>query len=259
MTLTQQPRTAGAVAPSLIRLTDPSFAEVDLVCFAAAGEPAARFHGWAEHVPESVALFAAERPSRGRRSSEPVEARLTNLVEEASRDIGQCCSRPVILVGHSVGSLVAHAVAHELETRGISVRAVVSCHGRSPSDGRPIPWVTMSDQALIDEIIAARPGSAGIFDRPDFVEVILPALRADLALYENRDRPAPTVNAPVIAFAGVSDPLVKPADIWRWREVTSGAFLGHTVQGGHFQPTDDPGQFVHVVTSSIRAIVQEPT
>jgi surfactin synthase thioesterase subunit len=234
------------MSTSLVRFGGTEGVAVDLVCFPAAGEPAGRFSVWRDLLPATVGLVASERKGRGRRMGERPTSDLAEVADEAAAEIEDHRARPVLLLGHSAGSLVAHAVASRLEAGGhVPIVGVVACHGRSPVIDRPIPWATMADGPLADEIVGARPSVAPLFARADFAALFANAIRADLSLYRLGSGPhVRPIASPIVAVGGKGDTVVDPPDVWRWREATTGAFVGCLVNGGHFAPAEDAPAFL---------------
>jgi surfactin synthase thioesterase subunit len=85
---------------------------------------------------------------------------------------------------------------------------------------------------------------------PDLVEILMPALRADLAVYDTyRHQPAPPLEWPIHALGGLSDPTVRHADLEAWQAHTTGAFTIHALPGDHF--------FIHCATAQVLRIVED--
>lgn len=233
-------RIGSRLSPSLVRYGDPATVEVELVCFPAAGEPASRFAAWRPHLDARFGLVAVERAGRGRRMAEPPQPDLESIVREVVSELATSTQHPLVLVGHSAGSLVAHAVTAALESTPMEVLGVVACHGRSPTIDRPIPWSALDDDALVAAVRNGRPAAGSLLDRADFVDVFLPAFRADLSLYERTESACAPVSVPLIALGGCDDALVPPPDIRRWRDASKGTFVSQILSGDHFVPVDEP-------------------
>lgn len=73
-------------------------------------------------------------------------------------------------------------------------------------------------------------------DNRALLDLVLPALRADLRVYDTFPLIGPTPLAlPILALGGESDPVVSCEQILAWREPTT-TFAAHFFAGGHFFP-----------------------
>ena len=71
------------------------------------------------------------------------------------------------------------------------------------------------------------------------MRTLLPALRADYAVLEtHRPAPQPALDCPIVACAGVDDPVVDAVGLQRWAELTAGASSICRWPGGHFYLID---------------------
>jgi medium-chain acyl-[acyl-carrier-protein] hydrolase len=70
---------------------------------------------------------------------------------------------------------------------------------------------------------------------PTVLEMILPAVRADLSVKEScKYRPEQPLDVPVTVIASTRDPQAPRELQDRWRDQTTAAFGLHTLAGGHF-------------------------
>jgi pyochelin biosynthetic protein PchC len=225
---------------TLHRIHNPAGATTTLVAMAGAGEPVSRFRSWSAHLPGEVSLVGVERPGHGTRLDERPTSDLDALAEEVAGAIQTAGLRSVVLVGHSAGSLIAHAAARLLRRRGHPLRGVVALNGRSPTVDAPIVWLDLDDRALADDVARLRPASAGLLARSDVRALFLPSIRADLELYR-RSGPAPApIDVPVVAVGGRQDALVPPMHVWPWRDATTDHAVSTIVDADHFSVLDEP-------------------
>jgi medium-chain acyl-[acyl-carrier-protein] hydrolase len=67
------------------------------------------------------------------------------------------------------------------------------------------------------------------------MDIVLPSLRADFALYESyRYSSGPPLNCPISTFGGLNDQRVKHNDLEAWRDQTSVSFSIRMFPGDHF-------------------------
>ncbi|MEI5006257.1 thioesterase domain-containing protein [Streptomyces sp. PmtA] len=156
-----------------------------LVCLPHAGGTAGSFAGWAGLLPAGTELIAVQYPGRQDRiAEEPVRemAGMADLLAEALRPL---LDRPMLLFGHSMGTGLAYEVAGRLErTDGFVMDHVFV-------SARPAPHRIDGEhrhRLTDDELVAAmrRLGGpdAAVYDHTALLPLILPPLRADLALLD---------------------------------------------------------------------------
>ena len=187
-----------------------------LFCFPYAGGSPASFAGWQQHLPHEVAVCPVRlRP-------EPTIGKMAEALAEA---IQPYTNRPFAYYGHSMGAAVAFELAQLVKPRALYVSGARAPKFRRNWTPPPEP----SDAELLAELKRLQ-------ELPDEVApLILPALRADTALYRNyiyQDRPP--LECPIHAFGGADDPNVKPEHVEAWREHTLCAFSMRLFPGGHF-------------------------
>lgn len=84
---------------------------------------------------------------------------------------------------------------------------------------------------------------------PDLVEILMRALRADLAVFDTyRHRPAPPLDWPIHVLAGLADPTVSHAGLEAWQAHTTAVCTIHALPGDHF--------FIHRATAQVLRIVE---
>jgi surfactin synthase thioesterase subunit len=144
---------------------------------------------------------------------------------------------PYAFLGHSLGALMGFELARELARRRQTgpLRLFVSgC--RAPQIPNPDPpRHGLPDAAFIAELRRLKGTPPELLNNADLMELTLPMLRADFALYETytyaSDEP---LNLPISAFAGQHDREVPPNDIAAWRAQARGTFVLRILPGDHF-------------------------
>ena len=67
------------------------------------------------------------------------------------------------------------------------------------------------------------------------MEIVLPLLRADFAVYETYVYASePPLNCPISTFGGLQDRNVSHGDLEAWRDQTTGSFSSRMFPGDHF-------------------------
>lgn len=219
-------------------IPDDEQADVRLFCFPHAGGGAAAYRLWARLLGPSIDLCAIQYPGRANRLNEPPLDRMQVLVENVLAHLRPQLDRPFAFFGHSMGSIVAAEVCRALHRDGEPLPVQLFVSGRRPP-GRPdvnAPLRHLSDAAFLAEI-ERRYGSipAEIASEPDLLALLLPALRADIAMIEtHRPEVRAPLDCPILAMGGSDDPLTPPEHLEDWASETRGEFGMRMFPGGHF-------------------------
>jgi medium-chain acyl-[acyl-carrier-protein] hydrolase len=94
--------------------------------------------------------------------------------------------------------------------------------------------------ALATDLLIARLRRLGgtpeaVLREPELMAMLLPIVRADLAVNEAEDhRPEPPLDCPIVAFGGSHDERCRQDELLAWRDHTRGAFTHQIFPGGHF-------------------------
>ena len=208
--------------PWLINSKPNRRASVRLFCFPYAGGGDSIFRSWQQSLSDTIEVCAVQLPGRGSRISEPSCTQINELVWATGRAIAPYLDKPFALFGHSMGALIAFELARHLrgEYSAQPVHLFVS--------GRPSPQ-TMSESFDLDQV------DTESLEDPELMELMLPILRADLALCESYSfTPQPPFRFPITAFGGLADYGVPRHCLEEWREHTTGSFVLRLFPGDHF-------------------------
>lgn len=212
-------------------------AALRLFAFPHAGGGAAAFRAWTGKLPRNVALLAAHLPGREGRVSEPPFDRMAPLIEALGRAIEPHLAAPFAFLGHSMGAAVAFELARWLRRHGLPAPAALFVSGaRAPRFRRNYtPPPDPDDAGLVEELRRLEGAPPEALADPGFVKLILPALRADSALYRHYVyAEEPPLDCAIHAYGGLDDPNISRVQLEAWREETTGAFTLRMLPGGHF-------------------------
>jgi pyochelin biosynthesis protein PchC len=232
-----------------------------LICFPHAGAGASYFHSLSGRLAGALQPLAVQYPGRQDRRREPAARSIPELADRIGEALGGAgAARPVALLGHSLGALVAYEVARRLEERAGTRPLVLFASGRrAPSIHRP-ETVTGDDgdASLMTELRRVGGPDQSLFAEPELLEMALPALRADYAMLRHyRDAPErPALGLPITALTGDRDPVTSEDDARAWERHTTGAFELAVFPGGHFFLTDEPAGPAATIIGRVRALVE---
>jgi len=154
-------------------------------------------------------------------------------VIESATDQAAALPAPV-LVAHSYGAYVAHAVACNLTERG-TPPATLIVTGASAPELLSVPPVT-SPAEVATYLDDTDPTALATAPSPDWREVVIETTANDLRLLRGLTPPATALTCPVSAIRGSRDELTTDESIALWSNATNGSFTTHTVPGGHSAP-----------------------
>ncbi|MCX4750475.1 thioesterase domain-containing protein [Kitasatospora sp. NBC_01287] len=223
--------------------TDPA-GGVRLYCLPHAGGAASAFRPWLGRL-DGVSVRPLQPPGRESRARETPHVRMGPLVAELAEVVlGDARDAPYAVYGHSLGALVGFELIHEIRRLGgpPPVRFLVSgCSAPQWPDepGDPFtttdPEIDMTDNQIVALLRLLGGTPEQFLSNPMVLRMILPAIRADLAVKcAYRYEPRPPLEVPITTIAGRTDPRAGVASIAAWREQTVRRFQAHVLHGGHF-------------------------
>ncbi|MBK8323392.1 MAG: thioesterase [Betaproteobacteria bacterium] len=237
-------------------------ASVRLFCFAHAGGGAAAYRLWHRGLPGQVEVCAIQLPGRANRFREPALRSIPAIVEGLLPSVLPQLDRPYAFFGHSMGSMIAFALAHELVQRGAPVPAHLFMSGRRGPrvpDTEP-PLHALSDADFVSELLRRYGGiPAEVLAEPELMDLLLPSLRADIhALETYRPHGRSPLPCPVTAYGGAEDSLNPPEHLDAWRGETGAAFRARTFAGGHFYLEAKRDELLADIAETLRAMPVAP-
>jgi medium-chain acyl-[acyl-carrier-protein] hydrolase len=245
--------------PWIMRFQPRPAPALRMFCFHHAGGGASGYRPWASALPAEVEICAVQLPGREGRLREQPYQRLSALVPVVSGVLEPLLDRPFVFFGHSLGALLAFEVARELARTGRPRPLHLYLSGRrAPTRPEPGPKLShLPADALVAEVRRRWDGiPAMVLDEPELLQLLLPTLRADIALVETYAYVAgDALDCPISCFGGVDDPSLREADIAHWRDQTQAAFSHRMFPGGHFFVQSNREQVLTVVRDGLRTLL----
>jgi medium-chain acyl-[acyl-carrier-protein] hydrolase len=230
-----------------------------LVCLPHAGGSVADFAPWAAHLPTEVEVLPVQLPGRHQRAKEPPFERMAPLVEALGEAMPTEDISPLAVFGHSMGGLLGFELARWLRRQGRpqpAILIVAAC----PAPQLPPRLPPLHDLPDGELLAAVRGRFAGIpsqvAEHEELIRLVLPVLRADLALVETYCHvDEPPLNCPVLVMGGADDPCVPAAELAAWRAQTCGQFSLRLFPGGHFFWHEEPAAFLRLIAGRLRPLL----
>lgn len=235
-------------------LPEKSTADTALLVLPHAGGNAHAYADWRDLLPPGVRLLIGQYPGRGARFADPLPESIDDLAGPIVESLPDAAN--LVVLGHSMGSLVAFEVARRLTERGTPPKALIASACRAPHlpNQAPVFPATLDDDALVAAIKARGGTQDGILDEPELREIILPAIRADFAVDDDYRHFGETALAcPIAVIGGEADPIVPVETLATWTTATTAAVTVQTLPGDHFYFQQQLPEFLALVTSVIDA------
>jgi medium-chain acyl-[acyl-carrier-protein] hydrolase len=210
-------------------------AALRLICVPHAGGGVDTFRGWSERLP-TAEVSVVQLPGRGTRLREPLVESAVVAADRIVESLASVPAYPTVLFGHGAGALIAFEVARRLEHLHWPVLALFVSGRRGPAIPDSAPRLSdlpledfVAEMLGRDELIPA----AALADREQ-LQLLLPALRADLAMMDNyRYQSGAPLRCPIVACGGSGDADASRSGMEAWKMETRGRFSLHTFSGGH--------------------------
>ena len=228
---------AGHVAAGALRL----------FCFPHAGGGGAAYRAWAESLPRSVAVVPMRTPRRNT---------MAELVAALCDSIEAHLDEPFAFFGHSMGAVVAFELARLLRRRNQPApRMLVASGARAPQFRRGhVPPPEPSEAQFVEALRRLEGTPREVLDNPNLMQLILPALREDAAIYRNYIyAEEPPLDCPIRAYGGAEDPNVRREHLEGWAIETTAVFAVRVFPGGHFYLRTDRQEFLAALARDLTA------
>lgn len=213
--------------------------DLRLFCFHHAGVGAAVYRPWALQMRPDVEVCAIELPGRGSRLGEAPLESVSDMVTALLPRLRPELDRPFAFFGHSMGAVLAFETAAALVAAGHAAPGHLFVSGRRPPH-MPDPHSPLSELADAEFVVEINRRYGGIrpelLAHPDVMELLLPALRADIrALDRHRPaRPTHPLPCPITAMGGDLDGVTPIDHLEAWRPLTAATFTLKQYPGDHF-------------------------
>lgn len=229
-----------------------------LLCLPHAGGGASAYGPWARAglpgLPR-VAVVPVRLPGREQRVGEALWTDLESLLDAMLMALNGMLTRPFALFGHSLGALVAFELARRgRELTGTEpVRLFVSGQ-RAPAAGmRPRQLSGLLDDELITSIDELGGLPAAVRYNEELLTLLLPRMRADLAMYEGYQySPGRPLSCPISVFGGRGDKWVSNEELESWRVHASGGMTLRMFDGGHFFHLEHQHEMLAAIADDLR-------
>jgi len=222
-----------------------------LICFPPAGAGAGFFREWAASLAD-IRIVPVQLPGREERFGEEPEEDAAAIARSIADAIAaEGWDRPVLL-GYSYGALLAFETAMQLEAEGIDIASVIAMARAAPQT-TPQPTVAdLDDAAFLDYVRRLGGLPPEIDEAPEFVELMLPVMRADFRANDHYARAeSDRLRCPIHTIAGTADAATANGRDTAWAGRTEVDHDLIRIDGGHFFINENPGAAFHQIRNVI--------
>ena len=151
---------------------------------------------------------------------------------------------PFVLVGCSLGSLVAYCCAIHLEQMNCLPEKLIICAHCAPNEQAPGYKSSMGIVKLKAELITLGGMSEDVIDHVDFQNFYLPIIYRDYQFHDSYEfRGEILSKIPIYSFYGIDDPYFQIENTKSWKNMTKSYFYCECVKGNHFFVYDNDFAF----------------
>ncbi|MFN8099716.1 MAG: alpha/beta fold hydrolase [Dermatophilaceae bacterium] len=211
-----------------------------------------------EHLP-GLTSTTVTYPGHGKRIGEPA---LTSIPEVAADALDRVLARQadgprdVVLLGYSMGCLVAYELYFLLRANGIEVPQAIFMASTPPPKVKGTDVQIESDDELLEHCGQYGLISPADFPSPQLRALFLPALRRDIQAVDRypgavRGTRVLDPGTEVAVFTGRQDATVQYAE--HWRDICPGEPAAYAFDGGHFFLNERRDEVVDAVLSVLSA------
>jgi medium-chain acyl-[acyl-carrier-protein] hydrolase len=227
---------------------------VRLFCFPFAGGGAAAYRTWPEHLLPAIEVCGVELPGHGLRLRESLFTDLCPLVEAVGEAIMPVIDKPFAFYGHSMGALISFELARRLRRQlNLGPVRLFVAGRRAPqmADSTP-PIHDLPDREFVAHLRALNGSPEAVLQDAEIMRLLLPMLRADLAICETyrytSDEP---LQCPISAFGGLEDRQTSYEDLANWRVQTDRTVVLRMLPGDHFFPRTAQSLLLPAITQDL--------
>jgi surfactin synthase thioesterase subunit len=194
-------------------------------------------------------------PGREERLSEQLIKDMPQLVDTLAHEITAFSKKPFAFFGHSMGAIVAYETARRIDSMRARqpIHLFVSARAAPHLQKNTDLLRFLDDQTFVDklqETYGAVPEA--IQKSPELKKIFLPILRADVELLEKYEEvSSETLDYPITALGGISDPAISRANLEGWQARTSAKLTLHEFPGNHFFIDEEREAVIAAITNDL--------
>ncbi|KAJ1459025.1 Alpha/Beta hydrolase protein [Pelagophyceae sp. CCMP2097] len=261
---------------------DARYVKLRVLCIPQAGMGAWAYHGWQSKLPNTVELLPVELPGRNARIQEPKLESMAECVSGLLEGVsGLLAEKPFVVLGHSLGALMAFELCVALEKGGLGPLCLIVSGSRPPQFAAPrhdqdleTPAMAKLSSPRFWDAFERRYGANPDLQSSGIRNFIEPLLRADFGLLEtyapSRTPADGPLKWPLVACCATGDNRVAPEQMRAWGDFADkgpGGFEQHWFDPKpkmlpwstpHRYLVEGPDQFINFLAEKCAQLIAEP-
>lgn len=214
-------------------------AEGNIFCFPHAGSSASFFAKWKTLIDKKNCIFPVQYPGRENRRNEKFDKSINTIAEEFVKDnIEILNSKPYVIFGHCMGSLIGWEVVKAVKRFDINPPKALIVSSSAPPDKREIDNAKgLSDDEMIEQLCKMGYIDKAITVEKEFFNYYISIMKTDkemLDFYDYEAQNGIKSGCPIISFNGKEDDKELLIKSFGWSEFTDDKFEQALFNGGHF-------------------------
>lgn len=220
-----------------VKLHPQARARVRLFCFPYGGGGSGAYIPWVNEISPDIEICAVQLPGRESRLRETPFTAIEPLIERLAEALKPYIDVPFAFYGHSLGALVSFELTRYMRRQQgpLPNRLFVSgCRAPQLPDPDP-PIHQLPDGAFIEALRRFNGTPASVLQNAEIMQMLLPVLRADFAIYETYAYAAEEpLSIPISAYGGLQDFRASREAVEAWKLQTSEKCIIRMYPGDHF-------------------------
>lgn len=206
-----------------------------LLCLPCAGASATMYFRWKMMTPDWLEIVPLELAGRGERIAEPHIESFSAQLDDISATYADKFTGDYMLFGHSMGGLLAYAMANKLTIDNtFSPKAVVISACPAPAARDTERYFKLDDASLIADLKSQNGTPAVVFEHKELLDMVISNLRADYKVCADYIHDENVVSTyPLHIMAGKKD-NIKPLGVEAWQMLTTAQSSIDWFNGDHF-------------------------